>query len=241
METQAIGSKKWVDSVFASPPAREVKGRSRPTQRYIATVDDAASHAEGGNTAAARNLLHTMRNAQAVSAFKLEPFELSEDGLVTIPDIIFRTRDDKVYVVEVKSYRFLIEEKLEKCRAVEKKINSYGMKYLLWTDRWPLNRYLWNLTRRLRMMGYADISKEELDYAVTLVESGAATMGRLAELGVYQHVVLAAVWHGRLHINLFDKLCSETKVTLNEEDRKFSPTLTASVAQQTFWHNMKKY
>lgn len=241
METQVIGSEAWLCSVFASPAARDIKGRSRPTQRFATTVDEVASYAEGGNTAVARNLLHTMRNGKVVTRFKLEPFELSEDGLETVPDIIFQTHDDKVYVVEVKSYRFLIEEKLEKCRAVEQKINASGMKYLLWTDRWPLNRYLWNLTRRLRMNGYADIRRTELDYAEKMVKAGATTMGRLAELGVYQHVVLAAVWHGRLHINLFEPLTNETRVTFNVTDRMFNPTLTASVLHQTFWHDMKKY
>lgn len=50
-----MGSRSWVTEVFNSPPAREVKGRSRPTQRYVAR-DDAGqiSYAEGGNTAVAR-------------------------------------------------------------------------------------------------------------------------------------------------------------------------------------------
>lgn len=241
METQVMGSKPWVESVFKSPPARGVKGRSRPTQRYVTTVDGMPSYAEGGNTAVARNLLHTMRNAGLVSRFKLEPFKLEVGDLMTFPDVMFQTSDGQVYVVEVKSYRYLTTERLEKCLQTEKVINASGMKFLLWTDRWPLNRHCWGLTRRLKMMGAADITKPELQYAEELVKAQKLTMDQFASLGVYDHVVMAAAWFGRLHFNLFSPMNGETTVSSSVSDRRFEPALTANVGQQTFWKNLKKY
>ena len=63
----SLGSPQWLEDVFISGPARDPNGRSRPTQRYLTRMDDeGVSVAEGGNTAIARSLLTTMRNAGLV-------------------------------------------------------------------------------------------------------------------------------------------------------------------------------
>lgn len=241
METQVMGSKPWVDSAFASAPARNVKGRSRPTQRFVCTVDDQPSYAEGGNAAVARNLLHTMRHAGEVSRFKLEPFKLEDGELVTVPDLMFQTKDSKVYVVEVKSYRYLTQETLEKCLETQRVVNATGMKYLLWTDNSPLNRACWNLTRRIRMMGHAAIPQSELDYAVELVKAQKLTMNQLLDLGVYEHVVMATIWYGRLHANLFAPIAGDSFVSNSVADRRFDRALKADVDAQILWQSMKRY
>jgi len=227
-----MGSRSWVTEVFNSPPAREVKGRSRPTQRYVAR-DDAGqiSYAEGGNTAVARLILTTMQNAGIVESLKLEPFRLNlaEHGVEAVPDLMFKMNDGRVFVVETKSARYLTQEKLDGCEAVEKVINAAGMKYLFWTDRWPLTSDCWRLMRQTRRYGMSNIDGSLMSHAIDVLRKKSKTLGELRADGIFSDVVRALVWSGQLHMNLFAEPSDTTVVSVDPADRRFESVLHAPV------------
>lgn len=236
-----LGSRNWLEQVFQSAPARDPQGRSRPTQRYLVQGgDNSVTVAEGGNTATARSLLVTMRNAGYVKRWKLEPFSLNnaDHGIDATPDILFETHDGRAFVVETKASKFLTEEKLERQRRVESVITQSGMTFLFWTDRWPLSAALWRQLREMRRLGSCDIPYDRIFAVAQLVAEAPKTLEELRKAGVYRHHVLAAVWVGQAHFNPFAPLCDRTLITSNPKDRRFETVLYAPVESYGWWSSL---
>ena len=243
MAIAALGSSCWRAEVFDSPAARDPGGRSRPTQRYIALdQSDSVSVAEGGNTAITRSILTTCLLAGLIKRFKLEPFALNKDlhGVDAIPDAIFETVDDRLYVVENKAKLYLNEAKVEKCLAVEKIVNAAGLTYLLWTDAWPLSPAVWRLQREMRRLGTAAIAEERIVAVGQAVEQAPLRMDQLRTLGIYREHILSAVWQGAAHLDLFSELTDETLVSNDPQSRGLASTLHASVAAHRWWRGLAR-
>lgn len=239
-----LGSPAWIERVFASPDARKVWGRARPTQRYaIAGSDGEPTYAEGGNEAVSRALMILGVNTGQIKRWKFQPFELTkaEFGIQAFPDLLFQTHDNRVFVAEMKSARYLNHEKLEKVKAVESIVNGTGrMRYLLWTDAWPLVPATTRLVRELRRCGTSAIPKLAVTTLQKILQSGPKTFLELRELGYFRDVVMAAVWHGKAHLNLSESVTDTSVVTANVSTRRFEETLCAPVSSQTLWHRMER-
>ncbi len=237
-----IGSKKWLDQTFEEDPARDIRGRSRPTQRFF-TYDRRGRiiAAEGGNAATARNVLDAMQNTGFVTRFKLEPFSLTkkEHGLDATPDILFQTRDGHSYVVEVKSSRFLTQEKIDKCRQVEIALAGTDLKYLLWTDTSPLPPATWRMMREMRRLGFSSVQPKAIDQVVQAVAEAPKTVEQLRSQGIYRDAILAAVWHGIVHINFTESFHDQSVVSNDVSNRRFQRFLTATITTHTWWSKLK--
>ena len=239
-----LGSPEWLAEAFGSGPARDVRGRSRPTQRYIGrALGGEASVAEGGNAAIARTLLTAAILAGQVKRIKMEPFQLleSDHGVHAIPDTLFERADGRVFVVEAKSDRFLTDEKLDKCRAVEKVVNAAGMTYLFWTDRWPLSPSLWQLMLELRRCGTSSVSEDRIQEIAERLSTKPMAMSELRELDLYRAYVLAAAWRGLAHFNLFAPLTDATVVSNDARDRGMAQIFTAPVDTKTFFRSLTRH
>jgi hypothetical protein len=237
----SLGSNAWLEEVFASEPARDPSGRSRPTQRYLIHQSSGEpSVAEGGNTATARSLLTTMLNAGVVKRLKLEPFQLNraDHGIDATPDVIFQTCDSRVFVVETKASKYLTEEKLSKQRQVESVITQSGMTYLFWTDAWPLSSVLWRQLRETRRLGTSEIPRDQIWAVAQAVAVSPKTIEELRQLGLYRQYVLAAVWLGQVHMDLFSQLSEFSLVSTNPLDRRFNTVLNASVKSYEWWGSL---
>jgi hypothetical protein len=244
MIQHVFGSAKWVESVFSSPDARKVWGRSRPTQRYaIAGADRAPIFAEGGNEATARALMILGTKTGQIKRWKFQPFALTKDfhGIKGVPDLMFEMHDSKLFVSEPRSSRFLTHERLEKALKIESVINETGrMRYLFWTDAWPLVPATTRLVHELRRCGTSAIPRSSIEGLQTLLESGSKTFFELRERNCFRDIVMAAVWHGKAHINLFEPVTDSTIVSKNVATRRFENTLCAPVSAQTVWHQMER-
>ena len=236
-----LGSHHWLEEIFADGPARDVQGRSRPTQRFL-TLDHHGRLriAEGGGASIARSLLETMRNAGVVSRFKLEPFTLTlkDHGVNATPDIVFQTSDHATYVAEVKSSRFLTADKLEKCQKVDAALAGSGMKYLLWTDTWPLPPSVWRLMREMRRLGFTDLPRSNLQDVVTAIAERPQTVLELREQRIDRSSILAAAWHGLVHFDFHAAFVDQTVISGNVHARRFSQTLTSTVKTHAWWGSL---
>lgn len=237
-----IGTPPWLEAVFASPPTRDVRGRSRPTQRHAVIEDEKKIYAEGGNTATSRSLLSTMVKAGVVKRYKLEPFELSiaEHGVKAIPDVLFEHADGSLYVVENKSARYLTSERVEKCKAVQAVVNGAGMKYLLWTDRWPLTPNCQRLLRHARRHATSAVAKDSVEKAIQTVSNCRMTFGELRTRGVYRPEIMTAIWEGGLHTDLLTELSDDTVVDTDVGSRGFDLLLNAPVEAHLWWSTTSK-
>lgn len=238
-----LGSKAWLDDLLNNSPARDVRGRSRPTQRYV--VQDARGrigYAEGGNAAIAHSILVTMCHAGVVDQLKMEPFRLTmaQHGVDAVPDIIFTLHDGRVFVAETKSSRYLTTAKLEACEKVERVINAANMTYLFWTDEWPISPACWRVMRRVRRCGTSAVPVEQINAAIDAIKDGPKTIAALREQGIYTDAVLAAVWCGSLHIDLFGDMTDLTLVSTDVRTRGFQHLLRAPVRSHDWWDNLAR-
>lgn len=236
-----LGSSAWLEEMFQSEPARDPTGRSRPTQRYLTLQSNGApSVAEGGNTATARSLLMTMTKAGLVKRLKLEPFALNKanDGIDAIPDIAFQTHDGRVFVVETKASKYLTKDKLAKQLQVESVVTQSGMTYLFWTDSWPLTSVLWRQMRETRRLGTSEIPREQILEVADAISSGPKSLNQLRQVGLYRPYVLAAVWLGQAHVDLFSQFSEETLVSNDPKARQFDRLLSASVSSYQWWSTL---
>ena len=205
-------------------------------------VSGGVSVAEGGSAAVARTLLTAAILAGLVKRIKLEPFELleSDHGVHATPDILFERADGRVFVVEAKSDRFLTDEKLEKCRTVEKVVNATGMTYLFWTDRWPLSPAVWQLMRELRKCGTSSVPEDRIREIAERLATRPMAMTELRQLGLYRDYVLAAAWRGSAHFDLFAPLTDATVVSNDAKDRGMDQIFTAPVDTKTFRRSLTR-
>ena len=137
-------SRTWIDHVFASPPAREVKGRSRPTQRYPFVSDCCREtlYLEGGNELHAAMILEHLWRLGMVKRYKPQPFLLEILGgpSKSVPDFLVELADGRPVVAEVKAYKFLSPNAIEKLDRNKEFLASHGLPQVLWTDRDPASR-----------------------------------------------------------------------------------------------------
>lgn len=240
----AFGTIDWVENVFGSPDARQVWGRSRPTQRYaVAGVDGKPIYAEGGNESTARGLMILGVNAGMIKRWKFQWFALTkaEHAVDAVPDLLFETSLGNLFVTEVRSARFQTAEKLSKARKIEKAINATGsLNYLYWTDAWPLTPTTTNLVRELRKCGTSNIPKASFEALSQILKDGPTTFFELRDQKCFRDVVLAAVWAGKAHIDLLSPVTDSTLVTLNCTTRRLHELLQLSAGGQTWWTSLEK-
>lgn len=205
-------------------------------------VGGGASVAEGGSAAIARSLLTAAILAGDVKRIKMEPFELleSEHGIHATPDILVERVDGRVFVVEAKSDRYLTDEKLDKCRTVERVVNATGMTYLFWTDRWPLSPAVWQLVRELRRCGTSSVPEDRIREIAERLAARPNTISELRQLGLYRDYVLAAAWRGSAHLDLFAPLTDATVVSNDARDRGMDQIFTAPVDTKTFRRSLTR-
>lgn len=241
MKKNLFGSEAWIEDVFSDGNSRNVAGRSRPTQRYGISVGNNINYAEGGNESTARIWMQLGQNAGKIDRWKLQPFALTKEshGVEAYPDLIFETTEKDTYVVEVRSARFQTQEKLDKAIAIESAINATGtMKYLYWTDAWPLNSSATSLARELRRCGTSAVPHQKLYGLQELVKSRSYSFQELREIDCFRDEVMSAVWMGLAHIDLLTLPTDETLVTSSESNRGFKEVLSAPVGAQTWWNSL---
>jgi hypothetical protein len=139
-------TKTWVNTVFSSPPAREVRGRSRWTHRqtfFSGLLRRPVFFESTGEFHAAQILEHFGRVGW-VTRYKAQPFEMDSIGgrPKSIPDFLVELRGGELLVIEIKTYRFLSPHVLDRLQQNDDHLKQAGIRPLLWTDVDPNGR--WN-------------------------------------------------------------------------------------------------
>ena len=131
---------RFFENAFATEPVREVKGKSRPTQRFSQKnpLENLKQiWAEGGNEHTAVLLLIHLEVLGIVRRFKLQPFNISDldETLEGVPDILVEMKNGRFYVIEAKARRYITVEVNEKLNQIDECMKSLGIDYLLWNDK----------------------------------------------------------------------------------------------------------
>lgn len=214
-----VGSPMWIDWVYATDPARDVNGRSRPTTRsYLVSGADLVpgerDTAEGQLENVAILLLAWLREIGVVKRFKVQPFSLSGQmhGVEATPDAMAETRGSRHVVIEAKPFEDLVGAEAEQQNAVRGVLQSVQIQFAIWTERWPLTRAmttnLWTM-RRAWKLNYSDA---QIRSVAALVAERPMPLCEIIRDDVIQDVVLAAAYQGAVFVNPFHPICKDTYV-----------------------------
>lgn len=241
---------RWLTEVFRSPPRRNVRGRSRPTQRFI--FEDANGGdlivAEGGNEMTAAILLRYLKNIGIVKRYKLQPFNLNEicPGLDATPDFLVELRDGRIYILEIKARRFINADVLNKIETVRAALLEHKLQYLLWTDRDPygitnkIHRSIWNNTREI-FRGWAIPMDQETEEKIReKVIDPNCSIGDIDKL-VGWDMTIAALARGLFFINLEETINEKSTVQATfpaEVGEHFFATRSNS---KTWWDSLPDF
>lgn len=237
-----LGSAPWASAVYGSGPSRTVEGRSRSTKRHynperpgVGRDDDAGTDvSEGPHENSTTLLLKLLTALGIVLRWKWQPFQLIEarHGVNAFPDFICDLADERRFVIEVKTNRFL---DLDHLREVSTALEKAGLPYLLWTDKWPLTA---TLKRNLIMMRRAHRTWGELkrERLRDVLHQDQLTLRELREkhdLSVDQ--VRAAAFDGHVFLNIFQETTDESLVCSRPDQRMVNTLFEATFGAFVKW------
>lgn len=209
--SQAHVDRRWVERVFASPPCRNVMGRSRPTQRFVfRSVSGQLVWCEGGNEATAALLLEHLARMGIVKRYKLQPFRLShfDPSNKAVPDLLIELLDGRLVVVEVKARRYLSPDVQERLEINEILLSRVGLPFRLWTDKDPLhltdklNSIVWSNVRILQKGRTQELDQASEQWIRDRVQTGARTLPELMSCGhLAWDALIAALARGIINID----------------------------------------
>jgi len=202
----------YFENAFATKPVRKVKGKSRPTQRYLLInhfENNKEIWAEGGNELTAVLLLMHLQSLGVVRRFKFQPFNFYDldEALEGVPDILVEMSNGRFYVVEVKARRYITAEVNEKLNQIDESLKSLGIDYLLWTDKDKygrtnkLNQNVWRNVRTIHRGWLIGISRELVQCIFEKVKSEPITFSDL--FGEFGWDLCIAAWaRGAFHLKI---------------------------------------
>lgn len=208
-------SRPWVDSVFTSPPRRNVNKQSKSTTRYPVRVpaQQVEFYAEGGNEHTAMLVLRHLQQLGLVRRFKGQPFALEEIGGPhdRIPDLLVELPDESLHVIECKSHRFLTDEVKDRFEAERICLNTYDIEFHIWTDRDKVGRPT-SQSVRLLDRGFRYPPSPEV---MSSIRNRATQVTRLHELltDFGWDDVMAAAAHCAFHIDIRETIHEETTIS----------------------------
>jgi uncharacterized protein YlzI (FlbEa/FlbD family) len=245
-----IGSRSWVDAVYASGPAREVDGKARSTVRHFLTGDgvdglddiENLNVLEGWLEKEAAVVLKILKNWKFVSRFKAQPFQLTKEkhGVDAYPDFIVDLTDGRRFVIEVKTMRWFTEEEKTQQEAVANSFINTPIQFEIWTDKFPVGKdVLHNLNhmRRANNLGY---EKEELEKVIEKISEKPKKISEILEAtdGVNLDKILAAAYQGRIYLNFILPIKGDTYVHKNRNDRILEALFTPWIRNRMGWDSL---
>jgi hypothetical protein len=144
-ETEIFGTPEWASAVFMDAPARALKGHSKYTQthRLQSKQFNRLFDVQGDNESSAAIALEYLYGLGLVNMVKAQPFitDKATFGREICPDFMIRGvgRNQQLYILEVKSAKFLTRKVNLLLEENRQNFERYGLKYLVWTDQRPLN------------------------------------------------------------------------------------------------------
>jgi hypothetical protein len=223
-----MGSAEWADLVFGYGPERELKGQSKWTQYhgYQSNVHKAKMELQGRNECVSSLTLEYLITQGLISRIKAQPFSTVkvEFGDEITPDFLAEGTDEDgtLYVIETKSARFFSHAIKRRHENFRVKFEGYGLNYIVWTDEYPITRWLkHNLINMRRASCMPEMQDQDINELVDWVErrrSSQATVANMYETNLTREVLWAAAWAGKAFFELTKELTRNTVITLSPQE-----------------------
>lgn len=243
LNSMTLGSPQWAEAVYGSGPSRNPAGRTRPTHRYHASSneDEKDFVLEGKNEYISYCLLNMLQNAGLVRRFKMQPFQMSEEihGVNAFPDFMVDLTDGRRFVLEAKAERFIDADEWTHLRKIDNAFRGTSIRYLLWTDKWPLHPCVQHAMRHARRAHNQRYPIQVLQTVQAALRSGSKTIQELRDpkFNCSFDNVLAAVYAGMAHLNFFATITDRTIVS-PVRNAQLIDTLFEATVDRSGWNSL---
>jgi hypothetical protein len=217
--TPSLGSKEWVNHVFNTPPVRQLKGRSKPTQYHQAWVPvlNRFVGAQGRGEALALVALEYFTNLKIIKNFKEQPFKTTETefGREIVPDYFAVQNSGRLLVIEVKTARFITNFVQCQLDSNRKKFNELGLNYLVWKDTSPFikeTRHHFLNMRRAVAENIPEVEKNELLQRVSSEKS--IKLGHLYANDISLDTIYFLAWQGKIFFDITEPLTESSLISI---------------------------
>lgn len=229
----SMGTREWADVVFSSPPARKLKGPSRPTQYHLKNSDAFGQlgydeprqryGVQGGNESETLRVLEHLHQLGYVGRIKPQPFKTDqhEFGLEIFPDFMFEVgKARKIFVIETKSNRFLTRELHRRIEELRTRFQEFDMTYLLWTDKRPLTRHVRENLSKMRLAENERRAKllddAEINEALAWIKAASNPLYMdFFRAGYTADLLFAAAWRGDVFFPITAALTASSPLSIN--------------------------
>ena len=250
MPTYSMGSKRWLESVFSSPPVDKLKHRSSYTQTHQPWQSGPERFApvQGRGELHAFLALSYLKTLGLVGRFKEHPFETdaTEFGRQIKPDFLAEIlghgeQPALPLVLEIKTARFLTEAVALELHSNQVGFAKFGLQYSVWTDRHPLRHGLrHNLINMHRASGEDINTQEVLRLRGFVSDAGSVTALKAIEAGFDLDCIFAAAWRGVIHFGLDEFLNLRSELTVNPVRDLRQIFLARRPASDDWWSSLAR-
>jgi hypothetical protein len=236
-----FGSDEWKEWVFSNPPARALKGRSKPTQYHQIWSNAAAGlvGAQGRNEAIALLALEYLHTLGQIRRIKEQPFKTPAEtfGSEIVPDYLAELQSDgSLVVVEVKTDRFLTRIKDAELELYASKFADLNIKYYVWTDKQPLSRHVRVNLMAMRRASAIVSHDEQHALSKLLTSAPSRSVSTILSAGYDLDCIFATAWRGLIHFDLTKDL-NPTAVISHQFARSNTALFLGGKPSGNLWWN----
>jgi hypothetical protein len=239
-----FASPDWIRQMFSDPPARIVKGRTKWTHRHATWVDHDGKlvFVESRNELIGLLALQYLRNIGCLRRYKAQPFMTSAElfGQEYTPDLAFQTNDRQLFVVEVKTARFVTRKMEREFESLKARFSDFDIKFLVWTDRDPLIHSFRHNLLRLRRASAEFIEPDEIDRLLYALQAkGPRPLWVLYKDDFDIDLIAHAAWKGRVFVPLREKIEGNSVVSLHSSEDILSTLIGTAPNIHAWWDQLE--
>lgn len=243
-----LGSRQWAAQVFSSPPVAPLKGHAKRTQCHIfasAALGQLLT-VQGRNEFYAALAIEHLVRVGFLNRAKAQPFQTDEGefGMAIRPDFLVepaRTQDAAYYVIEAKSARFLTRRKSAELEYIRERFSTFNIRYLVWTDAFPLNAVSRHHLLSMRQYDTAPLPPSKLkDIESWLSTPSPRTLGAFYAAGYGYTDLYAAAVRGILHFRLTAPFTAETQLHKKPTDDLWHTFMGKGSTLEQWWDSLPR-
>lgn len=241
-----MGSAAWADQVFSSPPVVKLKGHSKRTQSHLfaSSVFNEIITVQGRNELWTAFALEHLVRAGVLRRAKPQPFQTDENefGMAIRPDFLaeaVQKSEATYYVIETKSARFLTRKKQVELDFIRKRFGDFNIRYLVWTDAFPLNVATRHHLLSMRQAEAFPISSDTLrDISDWVTNSQDKTLQSFYSAGYNLTDLYAAATRAMIHFRLNASFTPDTLLEARTPRELSQTFLGTSNGLEDWWDSL---
>jgi hypothetical protein len=157
-----------------------------------------------------------------------------------VPDFMAIDASGKIFVIEVKSARYITVEIQATLDRNDEMFKKFGITYLYWTDRSTVDGTLKQNLLEMRRYAQQVTSEERARFATHVQQRGVVTVAALYEAGFDRCVIYASAAAGETFFAIKRPLIATTFISSKPNDEIKTIFLGASTGTDLWWESLSR-